>query len=41
MSCITPVAARQAGWLTRFTYWYAERSFGKLPGSLCVLALAT
>jgi len=38
MSRIAPVPRRRAGWLTRFTFWYAERSFGKLPGSLGVLA---
>jgi AhpD family alkylhydroperoxidase len=38
MSRIAPVTARRAGWFARFTYWYAERSFGKLPGSLSVLA---
>jgi len=38
MARIAAVPAEKTGWFTRFTYWYAKRSFGKLPGALCVLA---
>lgn len=38
MTRIAPVSPEQAGWFTRLTYWYAKKSFGKLPGSLRVLA---
>jgi AhpD family alkylhydroperoxidase len=38
MTRIAPLPARDAGWFTRFTYWYAGRLYGRLPGALGVLA---
>ena len=38
MTRIAPVPAREAGWFTRLTYWYARKVYGRLPGSLGVLA---
>ena len=38
MTRITPIPAEQAGWFTRFTYWYAKKLYGRLPGALSVLA---
>jgi AhpD family alkylhydroperoxidase len=38
MTRITAVPADQAGWFTRFTYWYARKLYGRLPGALSVLA---
>lgn len=38
MTRISPVPALEAGLFTRFTYWYAQKLYGRLPGSLSVLA---
>ena len=38
MTRIVAVPPEEAGWFTRLTYFYATRTFGRLPASLGVLA---